>query len=288
MDREAARRAFRAVRDGGCRAVHIGGGEPFMDPVGLTGVLAAAAEHGVAIDYIETNSSWFRGEASAVPLLKELKTLGAAALLVSMSPFHAEYVPFSRVQGVVSACRRAGVSVFPWVEEFVPELTRLDGNTTHTLEELAALFGEGYMRGLPARYWIHMGGRAAVSYKDILPARSAQEIAEVCRGCAELADTSHFHVDLDGRYVPGLCSGMGIHLRDIGSPLDPAAYPLVSLLHGQGIGAFLAWAREKHGFTPRGTYVSKCHLCVEIRRFLVMEKGLESMELSPREYYTQL
>jgi hypothetical protein len=287
MDGAAARSAFRTVREGGCTAVHIGGGEPFLDVEALKAVLAAARAEGVSIDYIETNSSWFHGEASAVRLLGELKRLGAGTLLVSISPFHTEYVPFSRVKGVVAACRRAGVSVFPWVEGFLPDLARMDGEKTHTLEEMALVFGEGYRGEIPGRYWIHWGGRAVLSYRDLLPLRPAGEVSDG-PGCREITDTTHFHVDLDGAYIPGLCSGFAIDGTDIGAPLPKDRYPLLSMLHAAGPGTLLAWAVKEHEFVPAAGYVNKCHLCLEIRRHLRCRPDASFPELAPAGFYEEL
>ena len=57
------------------------------------------------IDYVETNSSWYRDPDTAIELLDRLKRKGLHTLLISMSPFHNEYIPFAKVKGVMVAAQ---------------------------------------------------------------------------------------------------------------------------------------------------------------------------------------
>ena len=122
IDADTAAAVFRAVGALGCRSMHIGGGEPFLDLDGLRQVLMAARTEGMGIDYIETNSSWFRDEDAAVALLRDLRRLDCDTLLVSIDPFHNAHIPFRKVKGVMRACRRAGMGIFPWMMEFYDEV----------------------------------------------------------------------------------------------------------------------------------------------------------------------
>ncbi|MBT8370325.1 MAG: radical SAM protein, partial [Deltaproteobacteria bacterium] len=60
IDRQTAEKNLQTVRSLGCRSVHIGGGEPLLRPDSLGDVLETAAEQGVSVEYVETNSSWFK------------------------------------------------------------------------------------------------------------------------------------------------------------------------------------------------------------------------------------
>jgi len=90
---ETSEKNLQAVRSLGCRSVHIGGGEPLLRPDGLAAVLKIANALGVAVEYVETNSSWFKDSRSAEAFLKDLRTQGLETLLVSISPFHNEHIP---------------------------------------------------------------------------------------------------------------------------------------------------------------------------------------------------
>jgi hypothetical protein len=285
IDAASARAAFRTVKQMGCSAMHIGGGEPFLDPEGLVAVGHAARAEGVEIDYVETNSSWFRDPASAHPLLERLQEAGISTLLVSISPFHTEFVPFSRVRGVMDACLETGSSIFPWVESFLPDVSALDEARTHALEEHG---GKEYIRLLPSRYWIHLGGRAVVAFRDILPRVPLRDLPGASTGCAEIMDTSHFHVDVDGNYIPGLCAGLAIGLRDLDAELNPERYPLLTMLAASGPAGLLQLAQREDGFTPQESYLNKCDLCLDIRRFLFGKDPDSYPELAPAGFYTEL
>lgn len=74
--------------------MHIGGGEPLLRPEELGAVLQIAAQASVAVEYVETNSSWFKDPDSAIAMLAQLGKQGLQTLLVSISPFHNEYIPY--------------------------------------------------------------------------------------------------------------------------------------------------------------------------------------------------
>jgi len=136
----AAARNFATVRDLGCSSVHIGGGEPFLQPDSIAKTLAAANSANIHVEYVETNSSWFRDQDSACRILENLADLGLKTLLVSISPFHNEFIPFAKVKGVLAACRETGISVFPWTADFIRDLESFAANKRHPLSELRRTF----------------------------------------------------------------------------------------------------------------------------------------------------
>jgi hypothetical protein len=284
IDRENTRCNLVAVRRLGCASVHIGGGEPMLAPEKLESVLDTAQEVGVGVEYVETNSSFYQDHAQACRVLGSLREHGLQCLLVSMSPLHNEFVPFAKVKGVLTACREVGVTVFPWVQDFVPDLTRLDQTRTHSLEEAEAILGSGYLETLPSRYWISWGGRALDTFARSVRQRSLDELLEG-GGCDELARSGHFHVDLYGNYIPGLCAGFSVRREDLGTTLSDADYPIITEAYRRGVAGLFRYATEL-GFSPaRTSYAAKCELCYELRRFLVVERGARSHELEPRHHY---
>lgn len=272
----------------GCRSVHIGGGEPMLRPDKLGAVLEIAAKVGISIEYVETNSSWFQDIDSAKDLLTQLSGKGLHTLLVSISPFHNEQIPFSRVQGVIEAARQVGVDIFPWITDFISDLSQFDPSKTHCLVEYRQLFGNNYLMQILQRYWIHLGGRALETFRPLLGKKTLQHIlAENPAGCAaELSDTSHFHIDLFGNYIPGLCSGLAIFRDDLGPPLSKEKYPILVELYNNGIQGLFEFAKGNYAFSPqRNDYINKCDLCTEIRTHLVKNDYNETNELKPKEFY---
>ena len=286
-----ATKIFGRIAELGCRSVHIGGGEPLLDPQQLVVVLQAAARANVAIDYVETNSAWFVEEKQAAALVEGLMAAGAHTLLVSISPFHNAFIPFARVKGVIDVCRRTGMNVFPWVNAFVRDLSRLDATQPHAMAEFEERFGRGYLQRIRDRYWIHLGGRALETYRPVYPQRTAKAVlADSPKSCSRaLSDTSHFHIDLYGSYIPGLCAGLAIAMEDLGRPLPVGKYPLLERLAATGIRGLWDLASEAFGFAPRrGGYLNHCDLCTDIRGFLLQQEGAAFPELAPQGFYDEL
>jgi hypothetical protein len=289
IDEETARTNIETIAGLGCRSIHIGGGEPLLDPQALENVLEVTGRLGMAVEYVETNSSWYRDADSACRVLGSLRDAGLHTLLVSISPFHNEFIPFRKVKGVIRACRTVGVRVFPWIWEFYREIDSFDDRTVHKIEEYEERFGKSYVAELPSRYWIHLGGRALSTFSRAFPRMTAHEIISTNpSGCRELLDVGHFHVDLFGNYIPGLCSGLAIRRADLGTGLSSESYPLLTTLFTEGIKGLYELITHEHRFAASRKYISKCDLCLDMRSYLVLECGIESRELQPLEFYLNL
>lgn len=279
---------LKKVTELGCESMHIGGGEPCLDENGLVAVLKTAAQANVSIDYVETNSSWFKDEKSAGKTLRRLMDHGCKTLLVSISPFHNEFVPFEKVRGLIAACSATGMGIFPWTMEYLSEIGDLDQGQPHMLGEYKNIFGEGFVRQMRLRYGVHMNGRALDTFRGEMPGEPAEDILlQTILPCDEMWQSAHFHIDLYGKYIPTACVGMGIDCADVGEPLDENKYPWMSLLSEQGLRGLYMTASSEHGFVQRPRYLNKCDLCQDIRRHLVMERNITSSDLHPRGYYEE-
>ena len=172
--------------------------------------------------------------------------------------------------------------------EFLQDLSEFDPQKTHSLDEYIQKFGDGYLAGTLERYWIHMGGRALELFRPVLAIKPLEQIIdESSDNCApELTDTNHYHIDLFGNYIPGLCAGLAVAAQDLGQPLARERYPLLTTLFNAGIKGLLRDAQKFYGFTAvQNGYINKCDLCTEIRTFLVKHNFNQSQELNPREFY---
>lgn len=287
MDRRTASICFELLAARGVRSVHIGGGEPLLRPDLLGHVLDEARQADVAIEYVETNASWYRDEPSACHVLEKLKRKGVTTLLISISPFHVEYTPFSKTLGVMDACRKCGIRIFPWMETFFNDLSSLDPKTPHGFEHLKDRFGPSFLADIKNRYWIHLGGRALKTFHPLYEAKPIQKLlSEHPLSCeAELKDTTHFHVDLYQNYIPGLCSGLAINIKDLGQPLSSKKYPLIHQLLEKGISGLYEKAKAMGFYPTRKGYISKCDLCTDIRQYF-SSKNLFDIELQPKGFYT--
>ncbi len=286
ISKQTAKSNFKKINQLNCNSIHIGGGEPFLNFDGLKEAIEAANEENINIQYIETNSSWFKDVNDSVEKLKEIKELGISTLLISISPFHNEHIPFYKVKGVMNACKLTGISIMPWIDDFYNEIDSFDDKITHSLDEYTEKFGGNYIQNIPLRYWIHYGGRVIHFYKNFMPLNEIDDIIFSSQRCSELVDTSHFHVDLFNNYIPGLCSGFSIQVEDLGKPLSDEKYPILNMLYNRGINGFYQYAIKNYNYKPtEDKFLNKCHLCFDIRKYLVIEQDLGSPELSPKEYY---
>jgi len=241
---------------------------------------------GVHIEYVETNASWYRDAPSARDILSSLKGRGLTTLLISISPFHNEFIPFNRVKGVIEACKDVRMQIFPWIGDFYGEIDRFEGARPHPLSEYEATYGQGYLRGLPSRYWIHFGGRALATFARVFGLKPCGDILSGnSGGCNELMGVTHFHFDLFGNYVPGLCAGLSIHRDDLGARFSPREYPLLDVLYNEGIQGLFDLVSAQYGFIPAQGYMSKCHLCHDLRKYLLFSGKHTFKELQPRGFY---
>ncbi len=191
MDEATAAANLSASRRLGCRSIHVGGGEPLLRPGRLARVLESARRAGVQVEYVETNCAWYRNPDQAVDLLSGLRGSGLGCLLISISPFHNEHIPYRKTRGVLEACQRAGIRAFPWVAGFASDLSALNPEVPHQLEEFEERFGKGYVARIPQRYWIHHGGRALTTFAPFMPSVETARLVEESGPCRELAETGH-------------------------------------------------------------------------------------------------
>ena len=154
---------FQLLKKSGCDTVHIGGGEPLLRPDSLFPILDAASEHGISIEYIETNASWYKDLDKAGELLRKLQQHHVHTLLISIDPFHNEYIPFCKVKGLMEACRQFGMEVFPWLMEFWGDLDAIGDTKTHSLEEFDKFFGPGYQLQLDEKISSQLKGQSSAN-----------------------------------------------------------------------------------------------------------------------------
>ena len=104
-------------------------------------------------------------------------------------------------------------------------------------------------------------------------------------GCRELLAVNHFHFDLFGNYIPGLCSGLSIHRDDLGKEISEEKYPVLHVLFNDGIRGLFNLISREFGFQSSESYMSKCHLCLDLRRHVVLDRGMAPRDLQPTAFY---
>jgi hypothetical protein len=101
-----------------------------------------------------------------------------------------------------------------------------------------------------------------------------------------LVNTTHFHVDLEGNYVPGLCGGIVLPLSLVPGTIPHGRFPVLDRLHDEGLSSLVTWAVDEHGFTPLDSgYSGACDLCTHVRIHLHSQGTFE--ELGPPGFYDE-
>jgi hypothetical protein len=269
--------------------IHLAGGEATLHLDRLEEVIRMAVAAGVPVDYLETNGWWGRNLDESRRRMQRLADAGLPAVLISVSLFHNEFIPFHRVRTCVEAARdvfgQSGVLIYmPHIYEL---LGRLPDDRPLQLEELCQLIGmTPDDPRIPASYGVIPGGRACSALRGCYSAEPAESFrGQSC--CRELMSTSHFHVDLYGNLFTGLCAGLvAATVADLHPVVEPGQHPILTTLCHDGPLVLMGIAIDRHRFAPRADgYVSKCDLCLDVRTCL-WQSG-EYGELQPAGFYAE-
>ena len=285
INEKSADEICRLLREGGCRSVHIGGGEPFLNFGGLLMVVRKLNSAGITLEYTETNAFWAEQKETAEKL-KRLLAEGADTLCISIDPYHAEYVPYGAPVALAKLCDKTGMGYFLWKQAFLPALSRLDPKKVHSRPEMEQTFSRQYIHNTARLYGIGYGGRAVNIEREFGAAHSftsAESFAAENSPCDNLLTTGHFHVYMDCYFIPPRCTGIRIPLSEAVDGIPEGKYPAFEALYSGGVSALLDLARQ-HGFSPDSSgYPSKCNLCFHLRHFLA---GKDFLELD-RDHYEE-
>lgn len=279
-------------------ALHVGGGEPFVNRNRLIHVLNGIRSRGLLLEYVETNGFWVK-KPDAKNRLEEVRRAGCSCLLLSISPFHNAFLSCRdnerAYRMIVEVFGPQGI--FPWHPAHYSFLERVDPVRPVSFEEYARHFKPPELVvQLTGINYLHLAGRAAWNLSSLM--RPAPAEAWFDKQCGqELSSPIHAHIDPYGHYLTGFCSGLQIGSQEAfrldelfqeGISLD--AYPLLEMLIQGSLGDLNRFAGKK-GFkeNPKG-YVSACHLCGHIRTWLFQETAPDKryVELAPHSFYEEI
>jgi len=273
------------LRTAGCRSVHIGGGEPFLNFDGLLKMIRILSDSRISVEYIETNAYWASDTERCKKYLHELMRVGADAFCISVDPFHAEYVPLELPLKLAETCRNAGFGYFLWQDRFLPMMARLDKRKTHNREEMENLISQRYILETAKSYGIHLGGRAIGIEEEYTANKPIEKIVNN-HPCRSLVSGGHFHVDMYGRYIPPGCTGIAIPLNEAINGIPEGKYPVYEALLSNGTEGLLNYASKKGFIANKNGYPSTCNLCFHIRYWLT--ENAPTPELDPEHYIEAL
>ncbi len=268
--------------------LHFTGGEPFRGFDLLEKAVRIAHDFEIPSTFVETNGFWCLEDDGTKQKLTRLKHAGMRGMLVSVNPFILEQVPFERTERAIRIGREIFHGNLITYQEFFH-------SQFETLGVRGALSFEEYMRradpqSLLRNVELLPMGRAVYALNHLYRKYPAEQFfRESCR--EELTRGWHVHVDNYCNYVAGYCGGISLgDARDITSicqgidlnerPILNALVTDLEALFKLGVDVF-NYGRRREG------YISKCHLCVDVRRHIAQETD-EFRELRPREFYYHL
>jgi hypothetical protein len=272
--------------------LHFTGGEPFLNFELLLTACEMSLELGIPSTFVETNCFWCSDDAKTREMLLLLREKGLKGMLVSVNPFYLEYVPFERTRRAISIGYEIfGSNLMVYQHEYYRRFSEegIEGRMSFS-DYLKLEGGENILRNveffLQGRAAYKLGRRVEMGFPRYPAKRFFQE---PCR--PSFRRSWHNHFDNYANYVPGYCGGISYgDARELEvlmeEGIDPVESPVLALLMNEDLEGLLRLGVEQ-GYSPaQEGYLSRCHLCTDIRRYLVQTDRFK--ELRPLEFYTHL
>jgi MoaA/NifB/PqqE/SkfB family radical SAM enzyme len=266
--------------------LHFTGGEPFLNFDLLLKLVRKAHEFGIPSTFAETNCFWCTDDKTTKEKFMHLKDAGLKGILISVNPFITEKVPFERTERAIKVSKEVfGKSVIVYQEFFYDRFKKLGITGILSFQEYLNRTGDSlrHIELLPM-------GRAVYTLSYLykrLPARKFFGAS-----CAvELTRPWHVHIDNYCNYMTGYCSGISLgnarNLDLLCKGIDLDEYPILEALVDD-IRRLYEIGIQEFGYKEHEEgYISKCHLCVDIRRHIAQQTD-RFKELKPREFYLHL
>ena len=265
--------------------LHFTGGEPFLNFELLLRAIEIAEELKIPSTFVETNSSWCANDEITRERLTQLKASGLRGILISVNPFYAEFVPFERTERCIEISGEVfGRNVMVYQLEYYHLFRRLGIKKKISEEDSLNIIQTEYHS---AHVEFFMMGRAVNRLRDSHPAyRAAAFFRQPCR--PEFLRSWHNHFDNYGNLLPGYCGGISLgswsqieSLMEEG--IDLEEHPILSFLIAEDMEGLFNFARGLGYEESERGYVSRCDLCLDLRRYLVSRGDFR--ELAPRDFY---
>lgn len=276
------------------RGLHIGGGEPFLN-FGLTlRTVEYCIEYHVPIQYVETNGSWCVNDKIASDQFIALRDSGLPAILISVSPFHNEFIPFERTNRAIEVAREiyGPYNVLVYTSYFYEQLKSHDPHSKIPLNRYLNTVGrEKAAHSFLDQYGLIPCGRVP-NRLSFLFQKNPPESFFKANCLAEMTNPEHIHIDPEGNYIPSFCAGISLgNANDLGklySGVSLQERPIIEILVTSGVEGLLALAQNQFDYKVREEgYMAKCHLCQDIRSHITSLTD-QFEELKPVEFYRNL
>ncbi len=268
--------------------LHFTGGEPFLNFDLLLKSIEIAKEYKIPAKFVETNCFWCINDEITKEKLMKLKDTGLDGILISVNPFILEYVPFERIERAIKISKEIfKENVIIYQEFFYNQFKEFNLKNVLSFEDYlkkASFESLNYIELIPM-------GRAVYKLSHLFRKYPAKEFfGEYCK--EELTRPWHIHIDNYCNYITGYCAGISLgDARKLDllckEGINLEEYPIIKALVTD-IKMLYELAKKEYNYIelPEG-YISKCHLCVDIRKHIVQQTN-KFKELQPKEFYEYL
>lgn len=272
--------------------LHFTGGEPFLNFDLLCRALEISSGLDIPSLFIETNCFWCTSDKTTREKLSVLREKGLHGIMISVNPFYLEYVPFERTERAIRISTELfGNNTIVYQFEYYRRFTALGLKDRVSFEKYLQM--ENWSDFARNTEFFIMG-RAPYSLTselaDLYPRYPANSLVQM--PCVpEFLRSWHNHFDNYGNFIPGFCGGITLgDCRELNDLLkygiDLEEYPILKYLIHDDMNGLLQFTVDRGYTADEAGYYSKCHLCVDLRKYLHAEDGFK--ELKPDAFYSNL
>jgi len=274
--------------------LHLAGGEPFLNVELTFRAVELCIENGVPLQYVETNAFWCDDDDSTAYKFNMLRDSGLPAILISVSPFHNEFIPFEKTHRAINIAREiyGDYNVLIYTSYFYEQLQDYNPQTKIPLNRYLNTIGyEKAAQSFVEHYELIPIGRTASKLNFLFQKHPAAAFFN--NNClAEFTNPEHIHIDPYGNYISSFCTGISLgnahKLREIYGGIDLQERPILEILATSGVEGLLRLAQDQFDYQVLSEgYMAKCHLCQDIRAHIVQMTD-QFVELTPIEFYRYL
>ena len=258
MTLEQAKRYVDEAAANGARWVSFTGGEPFLAYGLLRGLTAYASSRGLLSEAV-TNCNWATSRKKALELLSSLKDTGLETLNMSVDDFHQEMIPLERVRSCFEAAK--------WLDLKPVLMIAIKKGSVITADRIGEILRDPGIQVL---------GAEKVSNPSALAMET--HFAPVGRG-EKIHRDELKHIPVESEPCREVLTDIGVlpngDVMPCCGPLGAQRDTVIGNLEEESLRVVLesAWNNprlreiyEKGSCQLDGSYVSRCHMCVEAYR----------------------
>ncbi len=264
-------------------SLHLTGGEPFMNLSLLIECIKICRGKNIPF-FVETNCFWAKNEEIAEENLRKLKEIGLNSIMLSYSIFYLDKIPIENfeiaMKKSIEIFGRENVSFYTFSGYKILKEKGIKNKIS--FDKALQILGEREFVKFLGNYIVPKGKCLYTLQNYFCKFPPEKFKGQNC--IFDFLNPYHIHIDLYGNYLTSFCSGitMGNYEKVLNEGIEIEKDIILKLLFTD-IYKFLLWAEEK-GYKRKEGYINKCHLCLDIRKFLI-ENNLEFNSLKPVEFY---